>query len=121
MVTAEGCPPKIASHWESIAAAAPDCTREMLNIANLLCIAEPDLMERFNSIAAGFGLLPVNHISDAIGQASSKFILVAEHDTLESTLDQFFQRLQETRRGNADNNGLPLLHGGGSILLLRPP
>lgn len=90
MENAEVHPLAPASNLESTAAAAPDSTPEMLNVAKLLLKAEPDLVARFNSIAAGHGLPPERHISDAIGRASSKFISLAERDALESALDQFF-------------------------------
>ncbi len=86
-----------ASDWEKIASEVPGFTREMLNVADLLYKAEPALVDRFNAIAAGRGLEPVQHISQAIGRVTCIFISVAERDALESAMDQFFGDLAGDR------------------------
>ena len=79
-----------ASNLQYIAAAVPGFTRETLNVAELVYTAEWEMVKQLNNIAGNLGLPPFNHTSDAIGQARSIFIFVAERDALHSALDQFF-------------------------------
>ncbi len=71
----------------------PGFTPEMLVVADLLYAVDYSLVCLLNGIMVDRGLPEVNHVSDAIQQARSKFMLVTEGEALELSLDEFFAEI----------------------------